>query len=58
MATVGLEVVISAIQSFLNPKQAAPNVPRCMGCFIFCCRYVLRVFVYEKNCSTNKKVNH
>ncbi|PEW95598.1 transporter [Bacillus thuringiensis] len=26
MATVGLEVVISAIQSFLNPKQAAPNV--------------------------------
>lgn len=26
MATVGLEVVISAIQSFLNPKQAAPNI--------------------------------
>ena len=25
-----------------------------MGCFIFCCRYVLRVFVYEKIAKTNK----
>ncbi len=58
MATVGLEVVISAIQSFLNPKQAAPNVLACMGSFIFCCRYVLCVFVYEKDCDDEQEVNH
>ena len=56
MATVGLEVVISAIQSFLNPKQAAPNI---LGAWValFSAVVMYCVYLYTKKLQ-NKKVNH
>lgn len=45
MASVGFEVIISAIQSFFNPKQTAPNVIGCVGCFLLCYRDVRCIHV-------------
>ena len=53
MATVGLEVVISAIQSFLNRKQAAPNVLAAWVA-LFSAVVMYCVYLYTKKCSTNK----
>ncbi|EMA6344233.1 cation diffusion facilitator family transporter [Bacillus cytotoxicus] len=47
MASVGFEVIISAIQSFFNPQQTAPNVIAAWVAF-FCAIVMYVVYMYNK----------
>ncbi|KFN01484.1 cation transporter [Bacillus clarus] len=54
MATVGLEVVISAVQSFFNPQQTAPNV-LAAWISLFCAVVMYGVYRYNKKIAQRTK---